>query len=129
MINVVLNEEKGELMDYQQVTKNPKYRKLYEKSYSKELRRLAQGILGRADSTNIFFLIDKANVPIDRWRDVTYSRIVINYRLEKDNPYIVRIIIGGDRINCPWDCGTPTVDMLTVKLLLNSIVLTPNDFL
>jgi hypothetical protein len=32
--------------------------------------------------------------------------------------------VGGDRINYPGDYGTPTKDLLTVKLLLNSIVST-----
>ena len=32
--------------------------------------------------------------------------------------------VGGDRINCDMDCGTPTADLLTVKLLWNSIVST-----
>jgi hypothetical protein len=32
--------------------------------------------------------------------------------------------MGGDRINYPGDCGTPTADILTVKLLLNSIIST-----
>ena len=32
--------------------------------------------------------------------------------------------MGGDQINYPGDCGTPTADMLTVKLLLNSIIST-----
>ena len=31
---------------------------------------------------------------------------------------------GGDQINYPDNCGTPTADLLTVKLLLNSIVST-----
>ena len=35
MLNAVLNEETGELMEYRQVRKCPKYRKLYAKSYSK----------------------------------------------------------------------------------------------
>ena len=34
--------------------------------------------------------------------------------------------MGGDRINYPGDCGTPTADMLTVKLLLNSVISTKN---
>ena len=58
MINAVLNEETGELMEYLQVTKNPKCRKLYEKSYSKELRRITQGILGQSEDIDTFFLID-----------------------------------------------------------------------
>jgi hypothetical protein len=31
---------------------------------------------------------------------------------------------GGDRINYPEDCGTPTAHMLLFKCLLNSVVLT-----
>ena len=42
MINEVLNEETGELMEYRHIMKNPKYRELYYNYYSKELGRLAQ---------------------------------------------------------------------------------------
>ena len=33
--------------------------------------------------------------------------------------------MGGDRTNCPVDCGTPTAELLTIKLLLNSVISTP----
>jgi hypothetical protein len=33
---------------------------------------------------------------------------------------------GGNSINSPNDCGTPTADILTVKLLFNSVISTPN---
>ena len=33
--------------------------------------------------------------------------------------------LGGDRVKYPGDCGTPTVDLLTINFLLNSIVSTP----
>ena len=33
---------------------------------------------------------------------------------------------GGDRVHYPGDAGTPTADLLTVKLLLNSIISTKN---
>ena len=33
--------------------------------------------------------------------------------------------MGGDKINYPDDCGTPTADLLTVQLLLNSVISTP----
>ena len=80
---------------------------------------------GRAEGTNTLFFIDKSSMPVDRWRDITYGRVVVNYRPEKDDPYRVRICRGSNRLHCPWECGTPTVDMLIVKILLNSIVLTP----
>jgi len=34
--------------------------------------------------------------------------------------------MGGNIINYPSNCGTPTADLLTVKLMLNSIISTPN---
>ena len=34
--------------------------------------------------------------------------------------------MGGNQINYPDDCRTPTSNLLTVKLLFNSIILTPD---
>jgi hypothetical protein len=34
--------------------------------------------------------------------------------------------MGGNLINYPDDCGTPTADLLTVKWMLNSVISTPN---
>ena len=34
--------------------------------------------------------------------------------------------MGGNLVNYPGDCGTPTADLLTVKLFLNSIIPTPH---
>jgi hypothetical protein len=82
LINAVLDEDTGELMEYRRLMKNPKYRTLYRDSYAKELGRLAQGMPGLAEGTNIICFIPKRDVPIDRWRDVTYGRIVVNYRPE-----------------------------------------------
>ena len=99
---------------------------LYETAYSKELGRLAQEIPGQVEGTDALFFIDKSSGPDNIWRDITYGRVVMNYRPEKYDPYRVRICVGVNRIHCPWDCVTPTVDMITVKLLLNSIVWKPN---
>jgi hypothetical protein len=34
--------------------------------------------------------------------------------------------MGANLVNYLDDCGTPTADLLTVKLMLNSIISTPN---
>ena len=47
------------------------------------------------------------------------------YRPEKSDPYQTRLTVVGNLISYPGDCGTPTIDLLTVKLLLNSVVSTP----
>jgi hypothetical protein len=125
MINVVLNEETGEIMEYRQIINSPKYRNLYRNSYSKELGRLSQGIPDVVKGTNTIFFIDKADVPAERWKDITYGRVVVDYRPEKSDPYQTRLTVGGNLTVYPSDCVTPTVDLLTVKLLLNSVVSTP----
>ena len=83
MINVVLNQETGEMMEYRQVMKTPKYRALYEKAYAKEIGRLAQVMPGLAGGTETIFFVNKGEVPPDIWRDITYGRIVMRYRPEK----------------------------------------------
>ena len=53
-----------------------------------------------------------------------YGRIVVNYRPEKSDPNRFRLTFGGERINYPGEYGTPTADMLTVNLPLNSVIST-----
>eukprot|EP00804_Cyclotella_cryptica_P013851 CCRYP_018168-RA/>CCRYP_018168-RA protein AED:0.40 eAED:0.40 QI:0/0/0/1/0/0/2/0/444 len=120
----VLNDDTGELMEYRHLIANPKYRDTWTSAYGKELGRLAQGLPGTVAATNTIVFISKADIPSDRWRNVTYGRIVANFRPEKDDPYRIRLTVGGNRINFPGDCGTPTADMLTTKVLLNSVVST-----
>ena len=57
MLNAVLDEDTGELMEYCALMKKPKYRKLYGQLYAKELGRLAQGIRGKVTGTNTIHLL------------------------------------------------------------------------
>ena len=125
MLNAILDNDTGELMEYQYLMKKPKYRNLYGNSYAKEIGRLAQVMPGQVTGTNTIFFVYKKDVPADRWRDVTYGRVVVNFRPEKEDPYRTRLTVGGDCVNYPYDCGTPTVDLATVKYLLNSVISTP----
>ena len=83
-------------------------------------------MLGLAEGTNTMLFIEKTAFPSNRWRDVTYGRIVVDYRLENTDPYRNRLTVGGDRVNYLGDCGTPTVEFTTVNPLLNNIVSTLN---
>ena len=111
-------------MEFRHLIGDRKYREIWGQAYGNELGRLAQGMEGRVKGKNKILFITKEDLPAARWKDVTYGRIVVNYRPEKSDPNRVRLTVGGDRINYPGDCGTPTSDMLTVKLLLNSIIST-----
>ena len=107
-------------MEYKHLVANPKYRTIWTQAYGKELGRLAQGLPNIVDGTDTIKFIHKHDVPTERCKDVTYGRLVTSFRPEKEDPYRVRLTVGGNRIHFPGDCGTPTVDMLTVKILLMS---------
>jgi hypothetical protein len=117
--NAVIDDETGEIMEYRHLLKNPKHRERWQGSFSKEIQRLAT-----TTKTIKFVMLNE--IPKDQLKDETYARICCNERPEKTDPDRTRITMGGDRINFPGDCGTPTADLLTVKLLLNSIVSTPH---
>jgi len=81
---------------------------------------------GRAKGTDTFFFIPRHMLPKERMCDVTYGLITCLIRPEKiDEPNRTRLVAGEDRVHYPFDVGTPTADLLTVKLLINSIISTP----
>ena len=80
---------------------------------------------GRVKGTDTIFFIDKADIPADQWKDVPYGRIFVSYRPENSDPNRTRLTVGGKIVNYPGECGTLTMDILTVKLLLNSTIYTP----
>ena len=104
--------------------RHPVYKEVWGSAFGKEVGRLAQGLPNVVKGTDTIEFISRNDVPTDRFQDCTYVQIVCNERPEKADPNRVRITVGGNRINYPGDCGTPTADLLTVKLLLNSVVST-----
>ena len=84
--------------------------------------RLAQGLPRIVEGTDTLNFIFKHEIPSDRFKDVTYARIVCNYIPENKDPNQCRITVGGNMVNYPGYCGTPTVYLLTVKILLNSVI-------
>ena len=89
-----------------------------------DLGRRAQGYKNTPGTNTIRFLsleeID--NIPKDRV--VTYTRIVVDFRPQKDDPNRVRITTGGNLIIYPDELTTRTADLLTTKKLWNSVIST-----
>ena len=82
---------------------------------------------GRNDSTDTLEVIDKTEISNEQWKDVAHSRIVCNVRPQKEEVNRTRLTHGGQNLDAPMDCGTPTADSLTIKLLLllNSVTSAP----
>jgi hypothetical protein len=125
MANSIINK-KGKLLEYRHLIANPKTRPKWTHSYGNELGRLAQGMPGRAIGMDTIFFIPRHKIPKERAKDVTYGLITCSIRPEKvDKPNWTRLIARGDRVHYPFDAGTPTANLLTIKLLINSVISTP----
>ena len=85
------------------------------KAMCKELGRLAQGYKETKGTETIFFMSKEEIKQIPRDRTVTYARIVVDYRPQKDDPNRVRITAGGNLINYPGELTTRTADLTTSK--------------
>ena len=124
MANAVIGEG-GELLEYRQLIGNPKTRATWSHLYGNKIGLLAQGMPGFNTGTNTILFIQKHHVPKDRAKNVTYGLITCLIRPEKtDEPNRTRLVAGSNRVHYPGDAGTPTAILLTVKLLINCIILT-----
>jgi hypothetical protein len=120
----VVDPETGTAMEYRHLIQKDDQKKDWEHSFANELGRLAQGIKGRVKHTDTIFFISRDAVPKDR--TVTYGRIVVSIRPQKDEPLRTRLTVGGNLIDYPGDVSTPTADLVTAKILFNSVVSTPD---
>ncbi len=115
----VLNDDIGDLLKYRHLMKHPKYKDTWTSSFSKEIRRLAT-------TTETIFFMSKHDIPKEHQGDATYGRILCVYHEGKKDKHCTKITMGGNLINYPGNCGTPTANLLTARILLNSIISTPN---
>ncbi len=84
MLNAVLNNDTGKLIEKRHLLCNPKYTKLWGKLYTKELGQLAQGVSGMKGTDTIVFI--RCNkMPLNRRRHITYRKMVVTYQQEKDD--------------------------------------------
>jgi hypothetical protein len=121
------DKETNTYLNYRQLLRHPNYTKAWNISAANEFGRLAQGLKdGRVKGTDTIRFIQKDEVPSDRMKDVTYGSFSCDFKPNKEEKERTRLTAGGDRINYPDDCGTPTADMTLFKILINSIISTPN---
>ena len=83
---------------------------------SNEIRRLEQGGGDRVAGTNTIDFVHKSEVPANK--KVTYANFICNYRPLKTEPHRVRLTVGGDKIDCPYDAGSSAASLLEKKLIL-----------
>jgi hypothetical protein len=123
----VIDPTTGKSLTYDQLVRDDATKQIWEKAMTKELARLGQGLEGLTVGTDTIHYMNHAeinNIPKDR--TITYARIVVDIRPHKEDPNRVRITVGGNLIDYPGEVTTRTADMVTSKLLWNSVISTDN---
>ena len=70
-----------------QLSKHPKHQKIWKKYFGNKLGRLSQEAGGHVEGTITTFFIEKDQVPRDQLKDISYGRIVVDYRPQKEEPH------------------------------------------
>ena len=90
------------------------------RALSNEIARLAKGNDAGVIGSDTIEFIPYNEVPKNS--KVTYANFVCTYRPKKSEPWRIRIVAGGDKLQCSYDTGSPAASLLETKLLLNSVI-------
>ena len=123
----VIHPTTGKIISkYRELANDPETREVWVRAFGKEFGGLAQGdnLTGEKGTDAIFVMNhdDIRNIPAGK--KITYGRIVVDYRSQKDDPNRVRITAGGNLIEYAGEVTTKTADLVTSKVLWNSVVST-----
>ena len=120
--NAVIDPNTGASLEYRHLRLGPDGDQ-WVKAAADEIGRLAQGVQPYMPTgTDTMHFIKHTDIPAGRV--ATYLRIVAAEKPNKVETKRIRFTVGGDRIVYEGKVSTPTADLTTVKLLLNSVIST-----
>ena len=116
---------KETITKYQKLVSDPLLQYVWADAMAKELGRLAQGY-GNIEGTDTIRFLDHNGIRhIPKDRTVTYTRIVVDYRPQKEEKNRVQITAGENLITYPGEVTTRQADLQTSKCMWNSVISTP----
>ena len=95
-------------------------RELCLHSLNNKWGRLVKGNASGVQGTDTIEFITKQEVPSNR--DVTYATFVLDFDSLETEQYQVRIVVGRDKLTCPFDTGSPATNMLKTKIIISSTI-------
>ena len=76
----------------------------------------------RIKGTGNFKVIRFNKIPFEKQKYICHTRVVCEYRPDKDDPNRARITISRGHILVPFDVSNPTGSLELVKLTINSVL-------
>jgi hypothetical protein len=119
--NTVIHPTTGKEMEYMALIKDPHLQPLWTRGFGNECGCLFQGIQD-IPGTDTCFFIKLTNIPKDR--NITFGKIVCDYKPHKKEKERGRLTVGGDILDYSGDVATSTADITTFKILINSTLST-----
>ena len=93
---------------------------IWTQALSNEFGQLTKGNRAGVSWTDTMEFIRKTDVPTTK--KVTYCSFVCDIKLHKQERYRVRLVVGGDKLECEYDTGAPAASLFDTKILCNSII-------
>ena len=118
-----VNPDTGKIAQYPELSKCSEG-KLWEESNMDKWGRLMNGHATMASGTNTLKFIPCTTIPANK--KTTYMAVVCAFRPKKEVPRQVRFVAGGDQVEYEGSTYTKTANLTTVKIHLNSVLLTKN---
>jgi hypothetical protein len=116
MVNAVICPETGKSLKHQELITKLRYKMKWMRSTANEINRLY--------NMNTIRFIRRSDIP--KGRKVTYGSFVVDIKDHKEEKERTRLTVGGDQIEYPGDKSTRTAGLTTAKILINSVISTPN---
>ena len=124
-----LDPSTGQYLKHRQLRRHPKLGPIWNTSYSNELGRLCQGVVKGPTSTGqctkstyTFRVTPFKNIPRDRSKGITFTKVVCKFRPEKEDPYRTLITTMGNRVVYAGDSGTKTASLDLCKIMMNIVI-------
>ena len=109
------------MLEFTDLIENKETKQIWTTSLANELGRLSQGIRNSKGS-NCMNFIHREQVP--KGINITYARLVVDYRPVKSDPNRTRVAVGGNLLTYEGKLYTETSEIISTKMLLNSVLST-----
>ncbi len=125
MVHPIMGET---ISSYKKLMNNPAMAEIWQTAFSKDFGGMAQGDnkMGQKGTNATFIMThDKIKQAVAAGIFFTYMNPVVDYRAQKEDPYRIRIMAGGNLINYELNASVRTADLDMAKIHWNSVVSTP----
>ena len=113
------------ISSYKRLMNDPETAEVWQTAFGKDFGGMAQGgnSPGQKETNSVFVMTHK-EIDIARaaGHKLTYARIVVDYRPQKEEPKRIRIAVDGNLFTYEGNTSTQTADLTTPKLLWNSVL-------